>query len=62
MQKATFPMHPAQQDIYVDQLINKNSPHYNLGGYIKLKGILDKKKFKMAVDSAPEVFDVFKMR
>ena len=62
MQKATFPMHPAQKDIYVDQLINKDSPHYNLGGYIKLKGSLDKTKFFESVNSAPFVFDVFKMR
>ena len=61
MQKATFPMHPAQKDIYVDQLINKDSPHYNLGGYIKLKGSLDKAKFFESVNSAPFVFDVFKM-
>ncbi|HMQ67794.1 MAG TPA: amino acid adenylation domain-containing protein [Ignavibacteria bacterium] len=62
MQKATFPMHPAQRDIYVDQLINKDSPHYNLGGYIKLKGSLNKEKFFQTVNSAPYVFDVFNMR
>lgn len=62
MQKTTYPMHSAQRDIYVDQLINKESPLYNIGGYIKLKGILDLKKFHEAVNSASAVFDAFKMR
>jgi hypothetical protein len=62
MQKTTYPMHSAQRDIYVDQLINKESPLYNIGGYIKLKGNLDLEKFHEAVNSASEVFDAFKMR
>lgn len=62
MQKSTFPLHPAQQDVYVDQLLHVESPHYNIGGYIKLKGTLNKDKFHQAVNSAPEVFDVFKSR
>jgi amino acid adenylation domain-containing protein/FkbH-like protein len=55
-------LHPAQRDVYLDQLINIDSPHYNIGGYIKLKGFLDKEKFLEAVNSAPKVFDAFKMR
>ena len=61
MQKTTYPMHSAQRDIYVDQLINKESPLYNIGGYIKWKGNLDLEKFHEAVNSASEVFDAFKM-
>lgn len=61
MQK-TFPLHPAQQDIYIDQLLHVESPHYNVGGYIKLKGSLDKQLFHQAVNSAPKVFDIFKCR
>lgn len=62
MQRTTFPLHPAQEDVYIDQLINTESPHYNIGGYIKLKGKLDKEKFHYAVSSAPLAFDAFKMR
>lgn len=62
MQRTTFPLHPAQEDVYTDQLININSPHYNIGGYIQLKGPLNKKRFHEAVSSAPLVFGVFKMR
>ncbi|MCU7552748.1 amino acid adenylation domain-containing protein, partial [Chitinophagaceae bacterium LB-8] len=62
MQKTPFPLHPAQNDICVDQLININSPHYNIGLYIKLKGPLHKGKFIDAVNSSPKVFDAFKMR
>jgi len=57
-----FPLHPAQQDVYMDQLLNRGSPQYNIGGYIVLKGDLDKTKFQEAVSSVPEVFDAFKMR
>ncbi|HEY2582814.1 MAG TPA: condensation domain-containing protein, partial [Mucilaginibacter sp.] len=56
------PLHPAQQDVYMDQLLNADSPQYNIGGYIILKGKLEKEKFQEAVASAPGVFDAFKMR
>ena len=46
----------------MDQLINIDSPQYNIGGYIVLKGNLDKEKFHEAVNSAPAVFDAFKLR
>ena len=62
MQKTTYPLHSAQRDIFVDQLINKESPLYNIGGYIKLKGSLNIEKFHKAINSAPEVFDAFNMR
>lgn len=55
-------LHLSQRDVYVDQLLNTESPHYNIGGYIKLKGILDKEKFLKTVSSAAKVFDAFKMR
>lgn len=55
-------MHPAQQDIFADQIINIDSPHYNLGLYINIYGALNIPEFKKAVSSSPEVFDVFKMR
>ena len=58
----TFDLHPSQKDIYTDQLLNVDSPHYNIGGYIVLKGLLDKDKLKEAITAAPKVFDVFKMR
>ena len=62
MDHVTSPLHPAQWDVYTDQLLNVESPHYNIGGYIKLKGSLDKEKFKEAVSTAPKIFDVFRMR
>ena len=49
MNRITFPLHPAQWDVYTDQLLNVDSPHYNIGGYIRLKGPVDKKKFQEAV-------------
>ncbi|RAJ29156.1 non-ribosomal peptide synthetase [Pedobacter cryoconitis] len=57
----TFPIHPAQQDIFIDQLININSPHYNINNYFKITGALDLDKFVSAIVSSYAVFDVFKM-
>ncbi|RBL90699.1 non-ribosomal peptide synthetase [Chitinophaga flava] len=58
----TLSLHPAQQDVYLDQAINTDTPYYNMGGYLRLIGRLNKEKFIEAVRSAPEVFDVLKMR
>ena len=57
-----FSMHPSQFDVYADQLLDTKSPHYNIGGYIKLKGLLNKKLFYKAVGSGAETFDAFRMR
>lgn len=62
MQKATFPLHPAQEDVYTDQFIHSTSPHYNIGGYIQIRGSLNKEIFYLTVDTLPLVFDVYKMR
>ncbi|MCB9252923.1 MAG: amino acid adenylation domain-containing protein [Flavobacteriales bacterium] len=62
MRRTDIPLHPSQNDVYVDQLIHSASPHYNIGGYIKLKGKLDLDMFQKAVNSAAGVFDAFKMR
>lgn len=62
MNKQNFDLHIAQRDIYVDELIHPLSAHYNIGGYIKLIGKLNINVFLKAVNSAPEVFDAFKMR
>ena len=55
-------LHPAQYDIYTDQVLNLESPHYNIGMYIRLKGVLDKDKFQASVQLSCKSFDVFKMR
>ncbi len=55
-------LHPAQYDIYTDQVLNLDSPHYNIGLYIKLKRNLDKEKFYEAVKFSYTAFDIFKMR
>ena len=62
MSKTTFRLHPAQQDVFIDQLINVNSPQYNIGGYIVLKGPLNKELLKQTISNAPAIFDAFRMR
>ena len=62
MKKLTYPLHLAQVDIYYDQLVHSRSPHYNVGGYIKIKGNLNKDRLIEIASYVPKVFDVFKMR
>lgn len=57
-----FPLHPAQQDIYVDQVMHHSSPDYNLGFYLILTGNLDKTLFSSALDDALSTHDVFRLR
>ncbi|MBV8253654.1 MAG: amino acid adenylation domain-containing protein [Chitinophaga sp.] len=56
-----FPLHPTQKDIYVDQLMNPESPHYTLTGYLTLKGHLNKTKFAKAVKVVISGNDIFRM-
>ncbi|MES2894104.1 MAG: non-ribosomal peptide synthase/polyketide synthase [Bacteroidota bacterium] len=62
MGSAQSPLHASQQDILIDQLLNTDSPHYNIGGYIILRGALNKAAFTETIASAPAIFDVFRMR
>ncbi|WP_162052138.1 non-ribosomal peptide synthetase [Pontibacter pamirensis] len=58
---ALVQLHPAQQEIYFDQVTDCDSPHYNVGGYMVLKGQLNKETFKEVCSSLPLVFDVLRM-
>ncbi len=62
MEVRYFPLHPVQLEIYYDQLINADSSHYNVGGYIRLTGMLDRRLLSDTIYSIPEVFDVFNIR
>ncbi|WP_121809993.1 non-ribosomal peptide synthetase [Mucilaginibacter kameinonensis] len=61
MSRLQFPLHPAQREVYVNQLLHMDSAQYNIGGYIILKGALNVGKFHETVSSLPLVFDAFKM-
>jgi amino acid adenylation domain-containing protein len=62
MDKKRFALHLSQEDVYLDQLLNLDSPLYNIGGYIKIKGKLNFESFISAVSSTPAVFDAYRMR
>ncbi|PSL44170.1 non-ribosomal peptide synthase protein (TIGR01720 family)/amino acid adenylation domain-containing protein [Chitinophaga niastensis] len=62
MSQEIYPLHPAQRDIFIDQLINIESTYNNIGGYLKLSGSLHKEKFVAAATSLPAAFDAFRMR
>lgn len=56
------PLHAARREVYYDQTIDAHSPHYNIGGYIVLKGEVDKEKVRQAIKSTSEVFDALRLR
>ncbi|HVI47112.1 MAG TPA: condensation domain-containing protein, partial [Chitinophaga sp.] len=60
MPTTVLPLHPAQQDVYMDQLLHPESPCYNIGCYLILTGPLDKERFTAAIRTLPEVFDAFR--
>src|ERR1700712_3204811 len=57
-----FPLHPAQHDVYLDELINLGNPQHNIGGYVILNGKLNEKIFNEIFITAPVIFDAFKLR
>jgi hypothetical protein len=61
MPRNSFILHPAQQDIYVDQLIHPDSPRYILTGYLILNGAFSMKTFKKALDIVNSGYDIFAM-
>ncbi|MFJ2709596.1 amino acid adenylation domain-containing protein [Pseudomonas sp. NPDC087346] len=46
----TFPLTAAQRDIWFDQLSKGDSPLYNIGGYVELKGALDAETMAAALE------------
>ncbi|HYC30068.1 MAG TPA: condensation domain-containing protein, partial [Chitinophagaceae bacterium] len=62
MQNRIGSLHPAQREVYLDQLLNTGSPHYNVGGYIRLMGTIDKPALLTAIRSSVHTFDVLRMR
>ncbi|MCW3463983.1 non-ribosomal peptide synthase/polyketide synthase [Chitinophaga nivalis] len=56
------PLHPAQRDIFLDQLIKSESSTYNIGTITRLTGSLDTVTFIAAARTLPTVFDACKMR
>ncbi|WP_288251365.1 non-ribosomal peptide synthetase, partial [uncultured Flavobacterium sp.] len=55
-------LHIAQQEVYYGQLMNPESPLYNIGGYTVFKGDFDVSKFKEVLEGLPKVFDVFNVK
>ncbi|MEM9820013.1 MAG: condensation domain-containing protein, partial [Bacteroidota bacterium] len=56
-----LPLHPAQLEVYYDQMMDVESPHYNAGGYVALKGQLQKEKLLLAYQTYLEATDIHKI-
>ncbi len=56
-----FPLSSAQRDIWVDQVLNKNIPLYNIGGYVKIEGPVDVGLFERAVNLLVEKHDALRL-
>ncbi|WP_146052881.1 non-ribosomal peptide synthetase, partial [Aquimarina sp. I32.4] len=59
--KETLPLHLSQKEIYNEQVLDPNSSEFNVGGYIVLKGKLDKVCFIDILKNLPEVFDILRI-
>ncbi|WP_143569680.1 non-ribosomal peptide synthetase, partial [Tenacibaculum agarivorans] len=55
-------LHLAQLEVYYGQLIDPQSPIYNMGGYVVLTGALDTALFKSVVASLSSVYDTYNYR
>ncbi|WP_408032020.1 amino acid adenylation domain-containing protein, partial [Tenacibaculum xiamenense] len=55
-------LHLAQLEVYYGQLIDPQSPIYNMGGYAILTGKLDIALFRSAVASLSSVYDTYNFR
>ncbi|GJM33272.1 MAG: hypothetical protein DHS20C18_22730 [Saprospiraceae bacterium] len=54
-------MQPAQLEYYFDQMRDPHSPHYNIGGYVDMVGLLDYDKMVAAIQAMVNVFDIHKV-
>ncbi len=54
-------LHLAQQDVFYSQLLNPNSPLYNIGGYVIFNGDFNVNQFKSAIQKLPSAFDIFNL-
>ncbi len=45
----TFPLTSSQRDIWLDQVVHPDIPLYNIGGYLRIDGEIDRDVFKQAV-------------
>ncbi len=55
-------LHLAQLEVYYGQLVNPQSPMYNMGGYVVLTGNLDSALFKSVVASLSMAFDTYNLK
>jgi len=44
-----YPLTSVQQEIWLDQMLHADLPVYNIGGYLKIKGSVDRNRFEHAI-------------
>uniref|UniRef100_UPI00313BBAD3 non-ribosomal peptide synthetase n=1 Tax=Dyadobacter sp. OTU695 TaxID=3043860 RepID=UPI00313BBAD3 len=55
-------LHPSQEQVYFDQVSAGDSPMYNIGGYIPLRGRLDRAILIQSITESVSVFDSMRLR
>lgn len=58
----TFKLSSAQRDIFFDQISAPHSPMYNVGGYLLMPNNASYDRFKVALETVIEYFDVFHVK
>jgi amino acid adenylation domain-containing protein len=57
---SSVPLTSPQNEIWSDQILNRDSPRYNIGGYMRIAGIIDPARFEEAVRQLVRKHDVLR--
>ncbi|NUT84322.1 amino acid adenylation domain-containing protein, partial [Pseudomonas brassicacearum] len=56
----TYPLTAAQRDIWLEQMVQGDSPLYNIGGYLHIEGVVDAERFQQAIDLLVQKHDALR--
>lgn len=58
--KLTYPLSSPQREIWLDQVLHLEVPLYNIGGYVKIPGVIDPVLFERAVNLLVQKHDTLR--
>jgi len=60
LHRALFPLTSPQREIWFDQVLHQDIPLYNIGGYVKIPGIIDSALFEEAINLLVQKHDTLR--
>jgi len=58
--RALFPLTSPQREIWFDQILHQEIPLYNIGGYVKIPGVIDSALFEEAINLLVQKHDTLR--